>query len=170
MDDLKQINASVFADDVLMAHLQIAFRAGASATRTLWHAIYDTSESSLQVSFYLRDEPGLEHPGQRRALRSAYYAFRLRDEGRSRERSHRARGERREGSSQRAGRTHVKLGVFVSSSWRTHCLLLWRAHGRGRKQRASPGDRDTFGQFHVCMSILDCDHFVRKTGNYVSAL
>ena len=80
MDDLKQTNASVFANDVLLAHLQIAFHAGASATRTLWHAIYDTSERSLQVSFYLRDEPGLEHPEQRRALRSAYYGFRLRDE------------------------------------------------------------------------------------------
>jgi hypothetical protein len=80
MDDLKQTNASVFADDVLMAHLQVAFRAGAPATHTLWHAIYDTSERSLQVSFYLRDEPGLEHPEQRRVLHSAYYAFRLRDE------------------------------------------------------------------------------------------
>lgn len=80
IDDLKQTNASVFADDTLMAHLQVAFRAGAAATRTLWHTIYDTAENSLQVSFYLRDEPSLEDPEQRRALRSAYYAFRLRDE------------------------------------------------------------------------------------------
>ncbi len=80
IDDLKHTNASVFADDMLMAHLQMAFRAGAPATRTLWHAIYDTSERSLQVSFYLTDEPRLEPPSQRRALRSAYYSFRLQDE------------------------------------------------------------------------------------------
>ena len=70
----------MFADDTLMAHLQMAFHTRALATRTLWHAIYDTSENSLQVSFYLRDEPDLESPAPRRVLRSAYYTFRLHDE------------------------------------------------------------------------------------------
>jgi len=46
-------------------------------TRTLWHALYVPENRSLQISFYLRDEPDPDKPGQTRVVRSEYLAFDL---------------------------------------------------------------------------------------------
>jgi hypothetical protein len=39
--------------------------------------VYDTEERSLEVSFYLRDEPGAEETDPRMAIRSDYHRFQL---------------------------------------------------------------------------------------------
>jgi hypothetical protein len=41
-------------------------------TRTLWHAIYSPERRSLQISFYLRDEPDSSKPSAIRIVRSPY--------------------------------------------------------------------------------------------------
>jgi hypothetical protein len=46
-------------------------------TRTLWHAIYSPERRSLQISFYLRDEPDSNKPGAARIVRSSYRQFTL---------------------------------------------------------------------------------------------
>lgn len=50
--------------------------------RVLWHSVYDPLERGLEISFYPRDEPGGEGSEPRGAIRSDYYRFRLRLEGR----------------------------------------------------------------------------------------
>jgi hypothetical protein len=45
--------------------------------RTLWHSLYVPEERRVQVSFYLRDEPDTERPGQIRIIRSEYLQFAL---------------------------------------------------------------------------------------------
>src|SRR5262249_40681752 len=45
--------------------------------RTLWHALYVPERRSLQVSFYLRDEPAPDRPGKTRIVRSDYLEFQL---------------------------------------------------------------------------------------------
>jgi hypothetical protein len=49
------------------------------ANRTLWHALYVPERRSVQISFYLRDEPDPERPGRTRIVRSDYVEFVLRD-------------------------------------------------------------------------------------------
>src|SRR5262245_3392045 len=46
-------------------------------TRTLWHALYFPEQRSLQVSFYLRDEPDPDQEGKLRTVRSDYLGFEL---------------------------------------------------------------------------------------------
>jgi len=45
--------------------------------RTLWHALYIPENRSLQISFYLRDEPDADKPGESRVVRSEYLGFEL---------------------------------------------------------------------------------------------
>jgi hypothetical protein len=45
--------------------------------RTLWHALYVPERRSVQVSFYLRDDPEPEKSGKPRILRSDYLDFTL---------------------------------------------------------------------------------------------
>jgi Acyl-coenzyme A:6-aminopenicillanic acid acyl-transferase len=51
--------------------------AGRAPTRTLWHALYVPEQRSLQVSFYLRDEPDPDKEGKSRSVRSDYLTFEL---------------------------------------------------------------------------------------------
>jgi hypothetical protein len=46
--------------------------------RTLWHALYVPEKRSVQVNFYLRDEPDPQQPGRVRVVRSEYVEFVLR--------------------------------------------------------------------------------------------
>jgi len=69
LDFIREANARVFFD-----HLD---KRSTTPERTLWHSIYDVDDRSLRVSFYLRDEPDPEHPGQTRAVRSGYHDLRL---------------------------------------------------------------------------------------------
>jgi hypothetical protein len=46
-------------------------------TRTLWHALYCPERRSLQISFYLRDEPDGNKPGAVKVVRSPYHEFKL---------------------------------------------------------------------------------------------
>ena len=69
MDSIKKVNARVFITDRSFAN--------PTEVRTIWHSIFDTTESSVQVSFHLRDED--EHGIERSSVRSAYYRFDLRD-------------------------------------------------------------------------------------------
>ena len=47
--------------------------------RTLWHALYIPEKRTVDVSFYLRDEPDPDHPGQTQIVRSEYHKFALKD-------------------------------------------------------------------------------------------
>ena len=49
--------------------------------RTLWHALYLPKERSLQVSFYLQDEPSDDKAAKPRAARTAYLELRWRSRG-----------------------------------------------------------------------------------------
>lgn len=64
-------NASVAFED------KTFLRPAAAPTRTLWHNLYDTGERSMEVDFYLRDEPDPETPGRKRSARSGYFRFQL---------------------------------------------------------------------------------------------
>jgi hypothetical protein len=78
VDVVKAINACVFADDAVMREYANFTRLELLTTgRTLWHSVYDTHERSLEISFYLRDEPDGESSDPRSAIRSDYYRFRL---------------------------------------------------------------------------------------------
>jgi Acyl-coenzyme A:6-aminopenicillanic acid acyl-transferase len=44
-------------------------------SRTLWHALYVPEKRSLQISFYLHDEPDPDKAGQMRIVRSEYLEF-----------------------------------------------------------------------------------------------
>ena len=78
VDFRKEANACVFADDAMEREYTRATGLElSSSVRTLWHSVYDTAERSLEVSFYLRDEPGADDRDPRRALRSDYYRFQL---------------------------------------------------------------------------------------------
>jgi hypothetical protein len=68
---MKQANACVAFDD------KSFLRPAAAPTRTLWHNLYDTDERSMEVDFYLRDEPDPETPGRKRSARSGYSRFQL---------------------------------------------------------------------------------------------
>jgi hypothetical protein len=46
-------------------------------TRTLWHALYCPERRSVQISFYLRDEPDTTKPNATKIVRSPYREFRL---------------------------------------------------------------------------------------------
>jgi hypothetical protein len=46
-------------------------------TRTLWHALYSPERRSMQISFYLRDEPDTSQPEGIRIVRSSYREFKL---------------------------------------------------------------------------------------------
>jgi hypothetical protein len=46
-------------------------------TRTLWHVLYSPEGRSMQISFYLRDEPDARQSGTIRIVRSPYRAFKL---------------------------------------------------------------------------------------------
>jgi Acyl-coenzyme A:6-aminopenicillanic acid acyl-transferase len=48
-------------------------------TRTLWHALYVPEKRSVQISYYLRDEPDPAKEGATRDVRSDYLQFALRD-------------------------------------------------------------------------------------------
>jgi Acyl-coenzyme A:6-aminopenicillanic acid acyl-transferase len=48
-------------------------------TRTLWHALYVPEKRSVQISFYLRDEPDPAKEGATRDVRSEYLQFAIRD-------------------------------------------------------------------------------------------
>ena len=50
-----------------------------SGCDALWHALYVPERRSVQVSFYLRDEPDPQQQGQARIVRSEYVEFVLRD-------------------------------------------------------------------------------------------
>jgi hypothetical protein len=47
--------------------------------RTLWHTLYVPETRSLDVSFYLRDEPDPDHPDQIKIIRTEYQHFALKD-------------------------------------------------------------------------------------------
>jgi hypothetical protein len=66
LDFIKETNAHVFITDRSFDNT--------TELRTIWHSIFDTTESSVQVSFHLRD---VDHPGERHraSVRSAYYKF-----------------------------------------------------------------------------------------------
>ena len=66
LDFIKETNARAFITDRSFAN--------PTELRTIWHSIFDTTESSVQVSFHLRD---VERPGERHraSVRSAYYKF-----------------------------------------------------------------------------------------------
>jgi len=55
----------------------LVFAEGASSNnRTLWHGIYDTHDRSLEIDFYVRDEPdSISEDG--RIIRSGYHKFQL---------------------------------------------------------------------------------------------
>jgi Acyl-coenzyme A:6-aminopenicillanic acid acyl-transferase len=46
-------------------------------TRTLWHVLYSPEGRSMQISFYLRDEPDTGKPNAIRIVRSPYRQFKL---------------------------------------------------------------------------------------------
>src|SRR5262245_40563715 len=50
---------------------------GRAPGRTLWHAAYVPSKRTVQVRFYLRDEPDEKEPGKTRIVRSDYVTFNL---------------------------------------------------------------------------------------------
>jgi hypothetical protein len=50
---------------------------GHAAGRTLWHALYEPEQLALQISFYLRDEPGAGEDGRPRIARTDYLRFTL---------------------------------------------------------------------------------------------
>ncbi|HCI81000.1 MAG TPA: hypothetical protein DHW02_15070 [Ktedonobacter sp.] len=78
VDFLKETNACVFADDAMQQeYIAATGRELLSDVRTLWHSIYDTQERSLEVSFYLRDEPSADEASPRTAIRSTYHRFQL---------------------------------------------------------------------------------------------
>ena len=68
---MKQANACVAFED------KSFLRPVAAPTRTLWHNLYDTDKRSMEVAFYLRDEPDPETPGRNRSVRSGYFRFQL---------------------------------------------------------------------------------------------
>ncbi len=70
-DPAVEANACVAFDD------KSFLRPAAAPTRTLWHNLYDTHERSMEVDFYLRDEPDPETPGRKRSARSGYFRFQL---------------------------------------------------------------------------------------------
>jgi Acyl-coenzyme A:6-aminopenicillanic acid acyl-transferase len=49
--------------------------ANRTPTRTLWHALYVPEKRSLEISFYLHDEPDPDKPGKSRDVRSGYLEF-----------------------------------------------------------------------------------------------
>jgi hypothetical protein len=78
VDFLKETNACVFVDDAVQREYTNLTRIEYLTTgRTLWHSVYDTQERSLEVSFYLRDEPGETETDPRPAIRSDYHRFQL---------------------------------------------------------------------------------------------
>ncbi len=75
---LKETNACVFVDDALIGSPRQSQTAEmAPPARTLWHGIYDATELSLDISFYLREEPHPEGTGPSTAIRSEYKRFTL---------------------------------------------------------------------------------------------
>jgi hypothetical protein len=50
---------------------------GHAAQRTLWHALYDTQDRSIEADFYLRDEPDPDNPGVPKIIRSDYVKIAL---------------------------------------------------------------------------------------------
>lgn len=78
VDFLKEANTCVFADDAMQQeYTRVTGLELPSAVRTLWHSVYDTVERSMEVSFYLRDEPGDNDTDPRIAVRSDYFRFQL---------------------------------------------------------------------------------------------
>jgi hypothetical protein len=79
VDFLKETNACVFFDDAVeREYTNLTSIELLTTGRTLWHSVYDTQERSLEVSFYLRDEPGADETAPRLAIRSDYHRFQLR--------------------------------------------------------------------------------------------
>ena len=72
LDFIRETNACVFQEkgDALSRDLRAQ-----PLSRTLWHGIYDTTEKTLAISFYLRDER--DEQDRNRAARSEYFKFRL---------------------------------------------------------------------------------------------
>jgi hypothetical protein len=68
LDDVKRTNACVWIVDDPRAE------PAKTPDRTLWHAVYDCTERSLDVDFYLGEDPTDAELGQRR---SGYLKFRL---------------------------------------------------------------------------------------------
>jgi hypothetical protein len=44
--------------DIREQFASVAFRAPVAEARTFWHALYDMDESSVELSFFARDESG----------------------------------------------------------------------------------------------------------------
>lgn len=63
--------AALSPEDIKAAHACVHREDAASASRTLWHGLYDAVDRSLEVSFYLGDDPAGG------ARRSPYRRFRL---------------------------------------------------------------------------------------------
>jgi hypothetical protein len=53
--------------------------AARAPTRTLWHALYVPEKRSLEINFFLHDEPDPDKPGQVRDVRSEYLEFAVKD-------------------------------------------------------------------------------------------
>jgi hypothetical protein len=72
-------------DAIKEAHQKVdAVRPGAKDSprapgRTLWHALYVPEKRTLEISFYLRDEPDPDHPEQTKIVRSEYQRFALKN-------------------------------------------------------------------------------------------
>jgi Acyl-coenzyme A:6-aminopenicillanic acid acyl-transferase len=52
-------------------------RPGRATTRTLWHALYEPDKRAVQISYYLRDEPGPADGKKAKVARTEYLEFAL---------------------------------------------------------------------------------------------
>ena len=72
-DEIKKAPTKRTLDDIKHANRCVrAFGGGAIPPRTLWHAIYDCHDKSLDIDFYL-GENGADRPNKR----SGYVHFQL---------------------------------------------------------------------------------------------
>lgn len=69
LDDIKTTNACVAMSSDTIPHAE------AKPTRTLWHAVYDTHANSVEIDYYLGEDPSSKTRGEKR---SGYIRFRLR--------------------------------------------------------------------------------------------
>ena len=58
LDEGRRISPVLDDTDIREQFASVAFRAPVAEARTFWHALYDMDESSVELSFFVRDESG----------------------------------------------------------------------------------------------------------------
>ncbi len=73
ISEIKEINSRVSVPPLAFYHLEYA------PPRTLWHSLYDLEQKTMQVKFYLGEEPIPDDKEKVKILGSEYYNFSLKN-------------------------------------------------------------------------------------------